>query len=98
MYEEEANKKELTYNHFVSLNDFAPFEVEIEKKSLTENSLGPKIVNGFEGFGGAHANLLWNVEKGFVLYTLNNKLIQEDTKTRQQTVFAESTVRLSCIA
>lgn len=33
-----------------------------------------------------------------MLYTLNNKLIQEDTKTRQQTVFTKSTVRLSCLA
>ena len=41
LYEERAYKKELTYNHFVSLSDFAPFEVEIEKKALIETSIGP---------------------------------------------------------
>lgn len=41
---------------------------------------------------------MWNANQGTIVYTLNNKLIQEDTKTRKQTIFAESTVRLSCIA
>ncbi len=29
---------------------------------------------------------------------MNNKVIKENTKTRQQSVFSESTVRISCIA
>ncbi len=41
LYEERAYNKELTYNHFVSLSDFAPFDVEIEKKALIETSIGP---------------------------------------------------------
>ena len=41
LYEERAYIKELTYNHFVSLSDFAPFEVELEKKALIETSIGP---------------------------------------------------------
>jgi hypothetical protein len=41
LYEERAYNKELTYNHFVSLSDFAPFEVELEKKALIETSIGP---------------------------------------------------------
>lgn len=35
---------------------------------------------------------------GFTYYTLNNKLIVENTKTREQTVLADATVQLSCIA
>jgi hypothetical protein len=39
--------------------------VEIEKKSLvfdpTEGkTIDPTIVNGYDGFGGVHDNLLWN--------------------------------------
>jgi hypothetical protein len=41
LYEERAYNKELTYNHFVSLSDFAPFEVELEKKAVIETSIGP---------------------------------------------------------
>ena len=41
LYEERAYNKELTYNHFVSLSDLAPFDVEIEKKTLIETSIGP---------------------------------------------------------
>ena len=63
-----------------------------------DKAIEPIIVNGYDGFGGVHDNLMWNANQGTIVYTLNNKLIQEDTKTRKQTIFAESTVRLSCIA
>lgn len=40
LYEERALNKELTYNHFVSVSDSAPFDVEIEKKALIETYIG----------------------------------------------------------
>ena len=102
-YESEAANRELTFNHFISVQDKRHFEVEIEKKALVIDiqegkTIEPTIVNGYDGFGGVHDNLVWNANQGTILYTLNNKVIKEDTKTRKQTVFAESTVRLSCIA
>ena len=56
------------------------------------NTIDQKLVNGYDGFGGVHDNLLWNVTGGFTYFTLNNKLIVENTKSREQTVFADSTV------
>jgi WD40 repeat protein len=41
---------------------------------------------------------MWNVQGGFTYFTLNNKLIIENTKTREQTVFSSSGVQLSCMA
>lgn len=41
------------------------------------------IMNGFDGFSGVHDNLIWNAEKGYIVYTLNNKVIFEMTKTRE---------------
>jgi len=94
--------RKLTFNHY---NDCAK-RVEIEPDSQSHfgggeklsNTLEQKLINGYDGYGGVHDNLVWNVEKGFTYYTLNNKFIIEDTKTRQQTVFAESSVQLSCIS
>lgn len=45
-----------------------------------------------------HDNLYWNIKDGLTYFTLNNKLIIEKTKTREQTVFADSSVQLSCLA
>lgn len=58
----------------------------------------PNIMNGYDGFSGVHDNLIWNPMSGNIIYTLNNKVIIEQTKTREQTVLAVSTVRLSCLA
>lgn len=58
----------------------------------------PAIMNGYDGFGGVHDNLIWNPQLGIIIYTLHNKVIIENTKTREQTVLALSTVRLSCLA
>lgn len=85
------------------MQDKKKYEVEIEKKSLIADAsegrvIDPTIVNGYDGFGGVHENLLWNANLGTIVYTLNNKVIKENTKTRQQNVFADSTVRLSCLA
>jgi hypothetical protein len=50
------------------------------------------LVNGYDGFGGVHDNLVWNAAEKWAAYTLNNKLIFEDTKTRHQTILCDSTV------
>jgi WD40 repeat protein len=57
-----------------------------------------KLINGYDGYGGVHDNLQWNVTAGYTFLTLNNKVIIENTKTREQIVFADSNVQLSCIA
>lgn len=41
---------------------------------------------------------MWNPQAGFTYFTLNNKLIIENTKSREQTVFSNSEVQLSCMA
>ncbi len=85
------------------MQNHSNFSVELEKKPLAFDqqqegqTLTSLIVNGYDGFGGAHDNLLWNSQTGSVIYTLNNKVIKEHIKMRTQTVFAESTVRLSCL-
>ena len=58
----------------------------------------PSIVNGYDGLSGVHDNLIWSPATGTMTYTLHNKVIHENTKTRSQMVFAVSDVRLSCIA
>jgi hypothetical protein len=55
-------------------------------------------VQGYDGFGGVHDNLIWAPKECFSVYTLNNKLIIEDSNDRSQFVAIESTQRLSCIA
>lgn len=45
--------------------------------------LEQKLVSGYDGFGGVHDNLAWNVTGGFTYFTLNNKVIIENTKTRE---------------
>ena len=57
-----------------------------------------KLINGYDGFGGVHDNLFWNVRDGLTYFTLNNKVIIEKTKTREQTVYADTSVQLSCMA
>jgi len=60
-----------------------------EPRSMT---LEQKLVSGYDGYGGVHDNLLWNVAAGYTYFTLNNKLIIENTKTREQAIFADSSV------
>lgn len=83
-YHEQISERELTYNHFISMQEISNFDLQIEKK-LTEDvkTLESNIVNGYEGFGGVHSNLLWNVNQSTIIYTLNNKVIKEHTKTRK---------------
>ena len=60
--------------------------------------LDQKLINGYDGYGGVHDNLVWNSTGGFTFFTLKNKMIIENTKTREQTIFADSVVQLSCLA
>ena len=41
------------------------------------------ICNGYDGFGGVHDNLVSNTDEGWIAYTLHNKVIYENTKTRE---------------
>lgn len=103
-----VNKKrqqeELTCNHFVSLKQESGIKTTFDR--IVPSYLGgdesrtiePHIMNGYDGFSGVHDNLIWNPMSGNIIYTLNNKVIIEQTKTREQTVLAVSTVRLSCLA
>lgn len=60
--------------------------------------MSPAVVNGYDGFGGVHDNLVWCPEDGWMAYTLHNKVIFENVKTRDQTVLFDSTTQLSTIA
>jgi hypothetical protein len=45
--------------------------------------LEQRLINGYDGFGGVHDNLYWNITGGYNYFTLNNKVIIENTKTRE---------------
>lgn len=40
------------------------------------------LVNGYDGFSGVHNNLCWSLLTGRIFYTLNNKVIEENTQNR----------------
>ena len=55
----------MNFNHFISVKEKKDFEVEIDKKSLLADAsegrvIESNIINGYDGFSGAHDNLLWN--------------------------------------
>lgn len=54
--------------------------------------LEQKLINGYDGFGGVHDNLIWNSAGGLTFFTLNNKLIIEETHSRKQQIFADSVI------
>jgi hypothetical protein len=45
-------------------------------------NMEPTLVNGFDGMSGAHENIVWVRKESTYIYTLNNKVIIENTKTR----------------
>lgn len=58
----------------------------------------PKLINGYDGFGGVHDNLVWNPATGTTYFTLYNKLIVEVTKERSQIVLSPTaSVQLACM-
>lgn len=87
----------------MSLKERSSIEVKFDRPHLMLSGdeskvIEPFIVNGYDGLSGVHDNLIWNPIKCQIIYTLNNKVIIEQTKTREQNVFSLSTVRLSCLA
>ena len=95
-----ASRKErgLCYIHF---NGGAPgFEVSHAPAddSSAAKELPLSVMGGYDGFGGVHDNVVWCQLEGWMAYTLHNKLIFEDVKTRQQTVIADSASQLSTLA
>ena len=92
------NDRKLAYNHFLGCGKTKESDYEIEGSKNKKDILEQKLVTGYDGYGGVHDNLMWNVQGGFTYFTLNNKLIIENTKTREQTVFCNSGVQLSCMA
>lgn len=46
-------------------------------------ALNPVILGGYDGFSGTHENLKWLLKEGVIIYTMNNKIIVENTKTRE---------------
>ena len=70
--------KELLVNVDVTLEKAALFQLDGQGKTIE-----PVLVNGYDGFGGVHDNLLWTPSTGMITYTLHNKVIVESTRTRQ---------------
>ncbi len=52
--------------------------------------MNPLILGGYDGFSGTHGNLKWIIKDGVIIYTMNNKIVVENTKTREQTVITQS--------
>ena len=95
--------RKLTYNHYSGCIKKKEMEGEPGQNFMKFGNdrgqiLEQKLINGYDGYGGVHDNLVWNVQGGFSYFTLKNKMIIENTKTREQTVFADSCVQLSCLA
>lgn len=44
----------------------------------------PTIINGYDGYGGVHDNIVWLQQDGEMIYTFHNKVIIENSKTREQ--------------
>ena len=80
------NDRKLTYNHYLGCGKSMDQDFEMEDKKMPK-LLEQKLVTGYDGYGGVHDNLIWNAQGGFTYFTLNNKVIIENTKTREQTVF-----------
>lgn len=82
----------LTYNHYHYAKDNnkrVNVEVETGARMVGLSGLGnsrqtldQKLINGYDGFSGVHDNLAWNPAGGLTYFTLNNKLIIEETQTR----------------
>lgn len=65
------------------------YDVEIDEAQFSESKINkekvmvPVICNGYDGFGGVHENLVQNNDEGWCAYTLHNKVIYENTRTRE---------------
>ena len=86
-YQREILEKQLAFNQFVSVKELVNIDVTVEKAALFQlenqgKTIEPVLVNGYDGFGGVHDNLLWSPSTGMITYTLHNKVIVESTRTR----------------
>lgn len=90
LYLKKRIEEKLTANHFISFKELNGYPVTLSNNKML-NYLGedesktiePVIMNGYDGFGGVHDNLIWNPQTGCIMYTLHNKVIIEQTKTRE---------------
>lgn len=101
-YKNQVLERNLCFNHFVSVKNIINADVQLEVGAMFAadgkgKTIEPILVNGYDGFGGVHDNLLWSPTSGMMTYTLHNKVIIESTKTRSQIILTESEVRLSTI-
>jgi hypothetical protein len=80
-------ERQLTYNHYANAGN--QYDVELrphllmDEEEAGDKEIMPSIVNGYDGFGGVHDNIAWNHHEGWIVYTLHNKVIFEDQKTRE---------------
>mmetsp|Transcript_22941 Transcript_22941/g.22258 ORF Transcript_22941/g.22258 Transcript_22941/m.22258 type:complete len:136 (-) Transcript_22941:1848-2255(-) len=94
----ERSERNLDYNHFSGSSKQFSLQIESQEKFYFDGEEQPKkvleaeICTGYDGFGGVHDNLVWNVEEAWMAYTLHNKVILENTKTRQQSILINSSV------
>ena len=102
----ERAERKLPYNHFISVKDQIKMDdIKLESNDLLavgvkskDVALNPLILGGYDGFSGAHDNLKWILKDGQIIYTMNNKIVLENTKTREQTIITQSQVRFSTMA
>ena len=73
-------------------------DVKMDRGITPGKVIDPVTINGYDGFSGTHDNLLWIPDNHMATYTLHNKIIVENLKTRHQTILTESEVRLSTLA
>lgn len=100
MVKERRDDLKLTYNHYVGCSKKVDVAVEsgaymaLNLPSIANDPkfLEQKLINGYDGFGGVHDNIVWHPTGGLTFFTLNNKLIIEETQTRKQQIFVESNV------
>ena len=59
------------------------------KTNIEPIVLDIRLINGYDGFGGVHDNLLYNPALGLTMYTLNNKCIIEWTDTKTKKIYSE---------
>lgn len=106
MVKERRDDLKLAYNHYVGLSKKVDVAIEsgaymaLNLPSIANDPkfLEQKLINGYDGFGGVHDNIIWHPTGGLTFFTLNNKLIIEETQTRKQQIFVESNVQFSCLA
>jgi hypothetical protein len=100
-YAEQVERKGLAYKHFVSVQPAMNLDVKVAARGNGDPTIvEPRLVNGYDGFGGVHDNLIWLQKAGKLIYTLHNKIIFESVKERSQgeSKLLDSAVRLSCLA